>query len=311
MAIPHIIFKQSAKKRLVGKEGKEKDREIRKLLAEMPDYRTGPYGEVRKWLMGEMRENRARRHVRARSFFDVKKEGDAQIAIVGPPNIGKSSLLRRLSSIRIKVADYAFTTLKPIPAAVDFGGALVQLVEIPGLVEGASAGKGGGKAMTAAARNANYIVLMTSADTPVGRTLAISREIGLAGLPPPKFMICGKMDLPQAEKALAGMREAFPDMEIVPLSTETNAGLEELKVRLWENLHLIRVFAKEGPRGADGRPVVVPEGATVSDVAERLRKSAEGRSCSAKVWGPSARFPGQEVGGKHALTDGDSVWVLR
>jgi len=311
MAIPHLIFKQLAKKRLIGKEGKEKEREIRKLLHEMPDYKTGPYGEIRKWLMGEISENRTRRRVKAKTFFDVKREGDAQIVIVGPPNIGKSSLLKKLSSIQIKVADYAFTTLKPIPAAVDFGGAIVQIVEIPGLLEGASDGRGGGKAMLAAARNADYLVLMASADTPVRKTEAVYKEMGLAGLPRPKFMICGKMDLPHAEKAFAEMKEAFSGAEIIPVSTEKNTGLEELKKRLWENLHLARIFLKDGSEGNDARPVVVPEGATVSDVVERLRKSVVGKPCVAKVWGPSAKFPGQEVGGKHVLVDGDSMEILR
>lgn len=308
MAIPHIIFKQQAKKRLIGKEGKEREREIRKLLTEMPGYKTGPYGELRKWLMGEIKENRERSKIKARLFFDVKKEGDAQIVLLGAPNIGKSSLLKKLSSIQIKVADYAFTTLKPIPAIVDFGGALVQIVEIPGLLQGASEGKGGGKAMLSAARNADYLVLMTSVDTPIEKAEAVFREMSRVDLPTPEFIICSKTDLPGAEQALSILRKSFPDLSIIPISTQNNAGLEELKHTLWQHLGLIRVFLKNRSGEVAERPVVVSEGSTVRDVIEGLGNIAEHFQL-AKIWGPSAKFEGQQVGGQHTLMDGDILQI--
>lgn len=305
MAIPHIVFKQQAKKRLIGKEGREKEREIQKLLAEMPNYKTGPYGEIRKWLMGEVQENRQRKHVKAKNFFDVKREGDAQIVILGPPNIGKSSLLKKLSNMQIKVADYAFTTLKPISAIVDFGGALVQIVEIPGLLQGASEGKGGGKAMLAAARNADYLVLMTSVDTPVEKVEAVHEEMKRAQLPAPKFLICNKIDLPEGEKNFLELRQRFPGLEVVPVSAEENRGAERLKNILWQNLRLIRVFVKDSSGTTEHRPIVVAEGATVESVIEQLPETMAKQFHSAKIWGVSAKFPGQLVGKTHVLSDGD------
>jgi hypothetical protein len=81
-------------------------------------------------------------------------EGAAQIALVGPPNVGKSSLLQALSEIQIKTGDYAFTTLRPVPALTRIHGALVQLVEIPGLIEGAAEDRGGGRALLGVLRSA-------------------------------------------------------------------------------------------------------------------------------------------------------------
>ncbi len=308
MAIPHIIFKQQAKKRLIGKEGKEREREIRRLLSEMPAYKTGPYGEIRKWLRGEIKENRQRSKTKARSFFNVRRQGDAQIVLLGPPNIGKSSLLKKLSNIQIKVADYEFTTLKPIPATVNFGGALVQIVEIPGLLQGANEGKGSGKAMLASARNANYLILMTSVDVPLHRVEDVYKEMESASLPKPKFLICNKVDLPNARQVLTELERCFPGIETISVSVEKNTGLEELRDYLWQNLHLMRIFLKSGPKEIAEKPIVVPQGAMVEDIIERLN-SAKGSRQSAKIWGPSAKFAGQQVGREHVLLDGDILEI--
>ena len=92
----------------------------------------------------------ARRRVH-RDSLAVRRDGVAQIALVGPPNAGKSSLLQALSSIQIKTGDYAFTTTRPVPSVTFIHDCRVQLVEIPGLIAGAAEDRGGG---TRAARRA-------------------------------------------------------------------------------------------------------------------------------------------------------------
>jgi GTPase SAR1 family protein len=116
MPMPHRTFAQLAKRRLVGKEGKERIREVRALLAELPDYKNGPYADLRKSLTGELEETRVRARQVQRDSIAVRREGAAQIALVGPPNVGKSSILQALSEIQIKTGDYPFTTLRPVPA---------------------------------------------------------------------------------------------------------------------------------------------------------------------------------------------------
>src|SRR3954447_5349650 len=164
MPMPHRTFAQLAKRRLVGKEGRERIREVRALLNELPDYRNGPYAVLRKSLLAEIDDTRVRAKQVHRDSIAVRREGAAQIALVGPPNVGKSSLLQALSEIQIKTGDYAFTTLRPVPALTRIGGVLVQLVEIPGLIHGAAEDRGGGRALLGVLRVADAIVFCARAD---------------------------------------------------------------------------------------------------------------------------------------------------
>ncbi len=76
--------------------------------------------------------------------FAVRKTGDATVALVGFPNAGKSSLLTSITNADSKVANYAFTTLDAIPGMLSYGGAQIQVIDLPGMIEGAHIGKGGG-----------------------------------------------------------------------------------------------------------------------------------------------------------------------
>src|SRR5690349_9284747 len=172
MPMPHRTFAQVARRRLVGKEGSERVRTIRALMDELPDYRNGPYADLRKWLQSELDLTRMRAKVVHRDSISVRREGAAQVALVGAPNAGKSSLLQALSNIQIKTGDYAFTTTRPVPALTRIRGVLVQLVEIPGLIAGAGEDRGGGRALLGVLRSADAIVFCRPAgappDEPVG-----------------------------------------------------------------------------------------------------------------------------------------------
>src|SRR4026208_1040952 len=93
MPMPHRTFAQLAKRRLTGKEGRERIREVSALLAELPDYRNGPYADLRKSLLAEIEDTRVRSNAVHRDSIAVRREGAAQIALVGPPNAGKSAPL--------------------------------------------------------------------------------------------------------------------------------------------------------------------------------------------------------------------------
>jgi small GTP-binding protein len=194
MPMPHRTFAQLAKRRLVGKEGRERVREVNALLAELPDYRNGPYADLRKWLLSEIEESRVRSNAVHRDSIEVRREGAAQIALVGPPNVGKSSILQALSEIQIKTGDYPFTTLRPIPALTRIGGVLVQLVEIPGLIEGATDDRGGGRALLGVLRSADAIVYCARADADPAELRSVRAEVTLAGIDKPAVLAATRAD---------------------------------------------------------------------------------------------------------------------
>src|SRR5262245_33793204 len=177
MPMPHRTQLQVIKRRLVGTEGAERIRVLRAALDELPDYRNGPYADIRKWLSAQIDATRGRAKVTHRDSIAVRREGAAQIALVGPPNAGKSSLLQALSSIQIRTGDYAFTTTRPVPALTRIGGVYVQLVEIPGLIEGAAEGRGGARPLLGVLRNADAILLCHDPTVPNDELRAVLHEL--------------------------------------------------------------------------------------------------------------------------------------
>jgi ribosome-interacting GTPase 1 len=288
MPMPHRTQQQLIKRRLVGKDGAERIRELRAILAELPGYRNGPYADLRKWVEGELTATRTRKKVVHRDSIAVRREGAAQIALVGPPNAGKSSLLQALSAIQIRTGDYAFTTTRPVAATTRLGGVLVQLVEIPGLIEGAADDRGGGRALFGVLRNADAIL---------GELETIRDEVAAAGIELPAIVAATKCD--------EAPPPTHPELRVLPVSVLDDASLDRLREELWAMTGLVRVHLRDG-----GDPVALQPPATVLDVADTIHHELRERCTGARVWGPSARFPGQQVGREYELSDGDTVEIL-
>lgn len=95
--------------------------------------------------------------------FDVMKSGDARIALIGFPSVGKSTILNILTKTHSESASYEFTTLTCIPGVIQYNGANIQLLDLPGIIEGAAQGKGRGRQVIAVARTADLVVIMLDA----------------------------------------------------------------------------------------------------------------------------------------------------
>ena len=113
--------------------------------------------------------------------FSVKKTGDATVGIVGFPSVGKSTLLNQLTAAESKVGDYDFTTLETVPGMMKYKGAEIQLLDLPGLIVGASKGKGRGREVISAVRSVDLLLLMIESQN-LHQIDSIEHELHIAGL---------------------------------------------------------------------------------------------------------------------------------
>jgi small GTP-binding protein len=309
--MPHQVQMQVIKRRIDGKEGGDRIRELRAILADLPGYKNGPYADIRKWVTAEIERSRVRAKVVNRDSIAVRREGVAQVALVGPPNAGKSSLLQALSNIQIKTGDYPFTTLRPIPALTRIHGVLVQLVEIPGLISGAALDRGGGRALLGVLRGADAIVYCHEASATLDALLDVRAEVAAAGIEKPSLLLATKLDEPgiDGDETLARLRLAAPDLRVVGVSVLDDERLDALRDEIWNLTGLIRVFTRR-PGSGEADPLALRVGATVEDVAAALHGELAEAAVGARIWGDSVRFAGQRVGRDHPVADGDVVEVI-
>lgn len=147
------------------------DDEIKKLLDEIdrtPSNKAtqGHLGKLKAKLAKLMEEKDMKKRKKSGTStvsYAVKKTGDATAVLVGFPSVGKSTLINRLTNAESKVAAYDFTTLDIIPGMLEYNGAKIQILDIPGIIEDASHGKGFGKKVLSVVRNAELILIVVDA----------------------------------------------------------------------------------------------------------------------------------------------------
>jgi hypothetical protein len=172
--------------------------------------------------------------------FSVRKSGDATVLLVGFPSVGKSTLLNRITSADSKVGDYDFTTLDVIPGVMEYNSARIQILDIPGIVSGASSGRGRGKEILSVIRNADLVLVMIEN---LVQLQVIRRELYGAGFrlneKPPNVVI-RKTDR-GGVMVSAGVRLRHIDEKMVRLVVNER-GIHNADVVIREDLTLDRLI---------------------------------------------------------------------
>jgi len=307
------------------------------------------------------------------SGYDIKKQGDATVVIVGFPSAGKSTLISKITDAKSKVAAYEFTTLECIPGIMKYKGASIQILDIPGIIAGAQEGKGRGREVLSIARKADLILILLDV-TKKGQYEVIERELSSVGIrmgrrPPnvdikkemrggihiitarkltrisrqeimaiineygihnatvtvkenidgeqlidilernrvynEKVVVVNKTDL------TGGIPQGYPK-EAIALSADSGEGLVELREEIYRKLRFMRVYTKTRTKGIDREePMMLRVGDTVKTFVSELPRDYKKNFKYALVWGKSVKFPGQRVGFKHTLKEGDVVYVVK
>ncbi|HOE92550.1 MAG TPA: 50S ribosome-binding GTPase [Methanofastidiosum sp.] len=204
------------------------------------------------------------------SFF-VRKEGAAQVALAGLPNSGKSTILNKLTGRDVDIGHYAFTTVKPTPAMLQYKDIQIQLVDMPGLIEGVSLGKGMGGPLISAIRAVDVIVIIVDLSVdPLKDLELILRELEAKGL-----RINKKVPNIEIQKLPTGGIEIIGENFLVECNSQ-----DVKKVLQEERVHNAIITIKE--------PV------TLTDIFEVLDSSLEYKK--AIIVGTKGDLPGSKEG---------------
>ncbi len=269
--------------------------------------------------LAQLREEVARRKKSGKGdLYTIEKQGAAQAALAGFANSGKSSILKALTNANPVVADYPVSTVMPLSGMMPFEDIQFQLVDLPPIGNESTDGWVSGVLRVA---DAIILVVDLSEDPDIQLELLLEqlkkwriellkRAVSYEACPSckPAVIVANKSDFPAAVEGKDKLRSMYENVyPIVPVSSVTKEGLEELRRTLFENSMIIRVYSKEPGKEPDrATPFVLRAGSTVLDLAEMIHRDFLNNLKYACIWG-SAKFGGQRVQKDYVLHDKDVV----
>jgi len=209
-----------------------------------------------------------------RGSFSLPKEGDAQVALVGFTQSGKSTLLSKLTNAKPEIAERQFTTTTPQVGVAEWKGVKLQLVELP------------------------------STFLPVYMNVAQNSDAII-------YVYDSTKDLKEQAKHFKELKERFhlQDMPSINTLGKKEPDMESLFQKVWEKLGLVRIYTKEPGKEAESRALVLEVGATVEEAAGDVHKEFIKFFKYARIWGKSIKHGGERVGLNHILEDGDILEI--
>jgi small GTP-binding protein len=289
---------------------------LNEMMATIPKHKGTEHmrADIRR-RMAKVRTEAARKRSTGRgpTWQHVPREGAGQIVLVGPPNAGKSQLLRSLSNAAPVVAPYPFATRVPLPGMVAFENVQIQLVDLPPIAPEtaepwlfALVRQADGALLVADLGSDDVLSSMEETLDLVGRfNISLGRDdASPEGVP--TILVAAKADLPGAAERLNILREVWGGrFPIFVVSAEAGMNVDALRGEMFKLLNVIRVYTKAPGHRADlSAPFVLKRGATVQHAAELVHKDFAHKLKYARIWGAHT-FEGQMVQREHVLEDGD------
>ncbi len=298
---------------------------LEELIATVPKHKGTDRlrGDLRRKLSQLKKEAEAFRRSKKGGRGDlyvIQKEGAAQIALVGFPNSGKSSLLASLTNAIPVVAEYPISTVTPLPGMMPFEDIQIQLVDLPPVGNESTDGWVSGILRIA---DALLLVLDSTEDLETQAELFIEQlgrwriyivksqflESGSSiGVFKKALLVSNKNDCPATENNFFRLKEQYGHLcPCISISALKKENLEELKRAIFDVSGIIRVYSKPPGKEPDlSTPFTIPSGSTVLDLAESIHKDFIPNLKYARIWG-SAKFDGQRVEKNYVLKDRDIV----
>jgi len=226
----------------------------------------------------------------------IKKE-DRQIALVGYSNVGKSSILTKLTNSNAKISEVAFTTNEPEVGMMSYQGVQIQVIEIPS-IDSDNFDYG-------LANSADIIIFIITNIEQISKIEEkLKKSVGK------KIILMNKSDLMtenEKRKITATLKSKYPKYSPVVFSINSKENIEELKEKILENFEIVRIYLKEPGKPVTDKPLVVPPKTTLKGVAEKIKNGLSNRVKEVRITGPSSKFPNQKVGLSHIVKDKDIV----
>jgi len=308
------------------KTTQDKIKALEEMMATIPKHKgTEKMRAMLKTKMAKLKEAAQARPAGARHgpSFHVEKTGSGQVAVIGPPNSGKSRLIAALTGAQPEVGDYPYTTRSPAPYMMRFENIKVQLVDTPPIATEEIQTELAELIKTAD----GVLVVLDLADqeTPsVLETLLLrlkEKHLELAAEDPSQppeagrfikktLIIANKCDDPQAKENLAFLKEYFGQVYgFFPASALRGDGLEDLRKKIFLLLDVIRAYSKVPGKKADRNdPFSLKRGTTVIDLARAVHKDFFEKFKYARVWREgSLSLQGQMINRDFILEDEDIV----
>lgn len=279
---------------------------LEKMYAALPKHKGTEklQADLKRRLSQARKDSQKKGASHAPPFYLVPREGAGQVALAGPANSGKSSLVCALTHARPEVAPYPYTTRVPSPGMMRFENVQIQLLDMPPIgVEFTEPW------MPQALSRADECVLVIDVDDPddLSEIDYVEQKLAEWKIRPPRLLLANKMDQPASDGNLEALQDLYAGKyEFIPVSAQTGAGLDRFARRLFELLDVVRVYTKApGKRAELDAPYVLKRGASVLDAARHVHKDFAEQLKFARLFHKTGGRDGLPVERTHLVEDED------